>query len=102
MYEPPEEYSLPIETIKHSFGYQFIHQLNRAVLVGWRNRFSKIINCTVIVGAVIFITALDGVTKVAIDSDPNLPFATLLRPQHSDMQDIFVDIFAYARSDQAL
>lgn len=100
IYEPPEKYELPIETNKHSFWYQFSYQVNRALLVAWRNRFQKIVNCTIIVGSVIFITVLDGVTKVSIDRDPNLPFATLLRPEQVDFPDIFNDLFVYSQSAQ--
>ena len=100
IYEPPEKYELPIETEKHSFWYQLSYQLYRALLVSWRNRFSKIVNCTIIVGSVLFITALDGVTKVSVDRDPNLPFATLVRPQEVDFPDIFSDLFAYSQSAQ--
>ena len=100
IYEPPEKYELPIETKKRSFWYQFSCQLNRALLVSWRNRFVKIVHCTIIVGSIIFITALDGVTKVSIDRDPNLPFATLVRPQRVDFSDIFSDLFAYSKSAQ--
>ena len=100
IYEPPEKYELPIETEKHSFWYQLCYQLYRALLVAWRDRFSKIINCTIIVSSVIFITALDGVTKVSVDRDPNLPFGTLVRPQEEDFPEIFSDLFAYSQSAQ--
>ena len=100
IYEPPRKYELPIETEKKSFCYQFIYQVKRALLVAWRNRFSKIVNSTIIVGSVVFITALDGVTTVSSDRDPNLPFATLVRPEPSDFPDIFNDLFAYSQSAQ--
>lgn len=100
IYEPPEQYELPIATEKKSFWYQFTYQVNRALLVAWRNRFLKIVNCTIIVGAIVFITALDGVTTVSIDKDPNLPFATLVRPEPTDFSEVFKDLFAYSLSAQ--
>jgi hypothetical protein len=100
IYDPPEKYKLPLDTIKHAFGYQFMYQVNRALLVSWRNRFAKIIHSTIIVGSIVFITILDGVTKVSIDEDPNLPFATLVRPQPQELPDIFRDLFAYSQSVQ--
>ena len=100
IYEPPDKYELPVETVKKSFWYQFSYQVNRSLLVAWRNRFSKIVNCTIIVGSIVFISALDGVTKVTVDRDPNLPFATLVRPEQSDFPEIFKDLFAYSQSAQ--
>ena len=100
LYEPPEKYDLPADTVKPSFWYQFISQLQRALIVAWRDRLSKIISSTIIVGSVVFITALDGVTKVSIDSDPNLPFAMMVRPQESELADIYEELFAYSQSAQ--
>eukprot|EP00532_Pseudo-nitzschia_australis_P020819 CAMPEP_0168291848 /NCGR_PEP_ID=MMETSP0142_2-20121227/6616_1 /TAXON_ID=44445 /ORGANISM="Pseudo-nitzschia australis, Strain 10249 10 AB" /LENGTH=897 /DNA_ID=CAMNT_0008239483 /DNA_START=9 /DNA_END=2702 /DNA_ORIENTATION=+ len=100
LYEPPEKYDLPVNTIKPSFLNQFVNQMRRAIVVAWRNRFSKTISSTIIVGSVIFITALDGVTTVAIDSDPQLPFDVLVRPQESDQRNVLMQLFAYADSQQ--
>jgi len=96
IYEPPEKYDLPIDTIKRSFWYQFIRQVNRAFLVSWRNRFTKTINCTIIVGSIALITAMDGVNRVSADKDPDLPFDLLVRPQKSELSKVFHDLFAYS------
>ena len=100
IYEPPEEYNLPIEVSKHTFWYQFMYQTKRIFLVSWRNRLSKIINFSIIVGSVVFITALDGITEVSVDADPNLPFDTFTRPQITDRSDIFRELFAHSLSPQ--
>lgn len=95
IYEPPEKYDLPIKAIKQSFWNQFKYQVNRGILVAWRNRFSKIVNSAITIGAIISLAALDGFTKLAIDSDPNLPFATLVRPQRQELPDVFLGLFSY-------
>ena len=101
LYEPPEKYDLPADTVKPSFWYQFISQLQRALIVAWRDRLSKIISSTIIVGSVVFITALDGVTQVSVDDrDPNLPFMTMVRPQPSEFPNIFQELFEYSESAQ--
>jgi hypothetical protein len=100
VYEPPAKYDLPIKTSKQHVLYQFTYQVNRAILVGWRNRFSKIVNSSIIVGSIVFITFLDGVTNVTVDSDPNLPFSVLVRPQTDELRDIFSGLFAYSQSMQ--
>ena len=100
LYEPPENYDLPYEIEKPTFWYQFVNQLRRALLVAWRNRFSKIISSTIIVGAVVFITALDGVTKISVDSNPTIPFEIMVRPMEQDLPSIFAQLFSYALSQQ--
>ena len=100
IYEPPEKYDLPTGTIKQSFWYQFINQTKRVFLVSWRNRLFKIINFSLTVGSIIFMTALDGVARVSVDKDPKLPFFMMVRPQKSELPRIFEDLFAYARSRQ--
>ena len=73
-------------------------QTKRILLVSWRNRLFKIINSFIVVGSIVFITALEGVTEVCVDADPNLPFLTLVRPEitFTAGRDIFEELFAHA------
>jgi hypothetical protein len=100
LYRPPEQYDLPIDTEKPAFWYQFANQLRRAMIVAWRDRFSKIISCTIIVGAVIFITAMDGATTVSVDKNPVTPYEILVRPTRDDFPSIYEQLFSYSNSKQ--
>lgn len=97
---PPEQYDLPLNVVKPSFWYQFAHQFRRALLVAWRDRFSKIISCTIIVGAVVVITAMDGVEIIAVDNNPVIPFEMMVRPMIYDLSSIYEQLFAYSLSQQ--
>ena len=66
------------------------------LIVGWRNRFSKIIDFTVMVLAVITITALDGVSTVAVDNNPEIPFGVMVWPLEDEIQNMFEQLFSYA------
>merc|ERR1712238_161998 len=99
-YMPPEQYDLPLDIVKPSFWYQFTHQFRRALLVAWRDRFSKIISCTIVVGAVVFITALDGVETIAVDNNPVVPYEMMVRPMLDDLSSIYEQLFAYSLSQQ--
>jgi ABC-type multidrug transport system ATPase subunit len=96
IYEPPQEYDLPFSIEEPSFGTQFRFQFRRAILVAWRNRFSKIIDSTIIVIAVIVITALDGVTDVSYDNDPEISYHVMVRPLEEDLPSIFQQLFNYS------
>jgi ABC-type multidrug transport system ATPase subunit len=96
IYEPPEVYELPFSIEEPSFGTQFRFQFRRALLVAWRNRFSKIIDSTIIVVAVIVITALDGVTTTSYDNDPDIPYSVMVRPLEEDLPTIFEQLFSYS------
>mmetsp|Transcript_17412 Transcript_17412/g.40037 ORF Transcript_17412/g.40037 Transcript_17412/m.40037 type:complete len:1463 (+) Transcript_17412:134-4522(+) len=100
IYEPPNPYELPSGTRKPLFFTQFLNQVRRALIVAWRDRLAKVISSSIIVGSVIFITAMDGVTKVSLDSDPNIPFEVLLIPAESDKDSVFAQLFAYSESQQ--
>lgn len=76
---------------------QFVFQVKRELFIAWRNRLQKIITCAMIVGSVVFITALDGITVPTIDSNPQLAFYTMVRPQLSDLDDMFLELFSYGR-----
>jgi hypothetical protein len=100
LYEPPEKYDLPFRVQKPLFWYQFVNQLRRGMVVASRNRFSKIVDCTIIVGAVIVITALDGTTDVAMDDNPDLAYEVMVRPVKDDLSTIFQRLFAYSMTRQ--
>jgi hypothetical protein len=100
IYEPPEKYDLPFRVQKPLFWYQFVNQLRRGIVVASRNRFSKIIDCTIIVVAVIVITALDGTTEVAMDDNPDLAYEVMVRPVKDDLSTIFQRLFAYSMTRQ--
>jgi hypothetical protein len=100
IYEVPEEYALPDKVCKPSFWYQLDHQIRRASIVAWRNRFSKVIDLTIVVGAVIVISILSGVNEVAFDLDPQIPFKVMTRPNQDDNETIFKELFAYAFTKQ--
>jgi hypothetical protein len=100
LYEIPSEYQLPASVIKPTFLYQLKHQVSRSFIVAWRTRFIKLIECTVIVGAVIIMTALDGVAKVTIESEPEIPFEVMVRPVKEDVEVLFTELFGYALTRQ--
>jgi ABC-type multidrug transport system ATPase subunit len=100
IYQPPEKYDLPIRIEEPSLWFQFRNQLRRALIVAWRNRFSKIIDFTVIVLAVIVITALDGVTNVSLENDPDIPYEVMVRPLQDDVPSMFEQLFSYAMTHQ--
>ena len=100
LYKPPEKYDLPEGIIKPSFWNQSANQVKRAMIVVWRDRLTRTISSTIIVGSVIFITILDGVSKVANDSDPQLPFDMLVRPLESEQPSILTQLFVYSESQQ--
>ena len=102
VYTKPEEYDIPIPFIKPNFFYQFRHQTGRQLVVAWRNRISKITDCTIIVAAVAIIAGLDGVTEPTIDdADPEIAFEILTRPiLEEDAQTIIQQNFRYAYTRQ--
>ncbi|KAG7372253.1 ABC transporter [Nitzschia inconspicua] len=95
-YEPPAQYDLPHRIEEPSVWSQFRNQFRRQLIVGWRNRFSKTIDFTVIVLAVITITALDGVTTVSVDNNPDIPFGSMVRPLKEELGSMFEQLFSYA------
>jgi hypothetical protein len=68
--------------------------------VAWRNRFGKIIDLTIVVGAVIAISVLDGITEVSVDKDPEIPFEVMARPNQDDFESMFEELFAYSFTRQ--
>jgi hypothetical protein len=99
-YAPPAPYQLPGAVEKPSFFVQLGHQVSRAFLVAWRNRFEKLIDLSIIVIAVILITALDGVAEVTIDEDPEAPFEMVVRPLRDDLETLFTEVFGFSLTRQ--
>jgi hypothetical protein len=100
IFEPPPKYDLPYRCNGPSLRSQFWCQFKRQVIVGWRNRFSKIIDFTVIVLAVITITSLDGISTVSIDDDPEITFGVMVRPLEDEIPIVFEQLFSYAMTYQ--
>jgi hypothetical protein len=100
VYEVPEPYELPRSIEKPSFLYQLKYQTVRALLVAWRNGFSKFVDAVIIVGAVLIITFIDGVAKITSEKHPNIPFEDMVRPRSDSVESIFKELFKYAISNQ--
>jgi hypothetical protein len=100
IYRVPSPYQLPSGIEKPSFLYQLNHQLGRALIVAWRNRFNKFIDSIIIIGAVIIITALDGVAQVTLENEPDIPFEIMVRPNEDDVVTIFTELFGYSLTRQ--
>ncbi|KAL3921731.1 MAG: hypothetical protein SGILL_002591 [Bacillariaceae sp.] len=100
IYKPPKRYDLPMQIEEPTFGTQFRYQLGRALIVAWRNRFSKIIDFTIIILAVIVITALDGVTTVSLENDPDIPYEVMIRPLEDDVPKMYEQLFSYSMTHQ--
>jgi hypothetical protein len=100
LYEVPSEYQLPLGVEKPTFLFQLKHQVSRSFIVTWRNRYIKFIESTVIIGAVIIITAFDGPAEVSIESEPEIPFEVMVRPHKDDVETLFTELFGYSLTRQ--
>lgn len=100
LYAAPSKYELPANVTKPTFLYQLKHQIIRSFTAGWRDRYIKFIESTVIIGAVIIMTALDGVAEVTIDSEPEIPFEVMTRPIKDDVETLFTELFGYSLTKQ--
>jgi ABC-type multidrug transport system ATPase subunit len=95
-YNPPEQYKLPVSAIKPSFLSQLRIQIGRNFLIMWRNRTSKMIDTILIVGAVVLISAMEGVLKVTRPTQPNLTFDELVEGDPYEIPKTFPELFTYA------
>ena len=95
-YEAPPPSPLPASATKPSFWKQLQIQLRRTVVVWRRNAFSKIIDTSLIVGAVILTTAFEGVVEVTRGDAPGVPFDALVSTDPRDLVLQFGSIFEYA------
>jgi energy-coupling factor transporter ATP-binding protein EcfA2 len=100
LYEVPNSYALPDDVIKPSFWYQLVFQFRRACIVAYRNRFSKFIDACIIIGAIVVITALDGIAEITYDEDPDVAFEIMVRPTEDDVDDLFAGLFRYSLTRQ--
>lgn len=71
LYKAPKPFDLPTKVNKPSFMKQLGYQITRLVLLGYRNWYSKLLDTTIIVGAVILVSALDGVVEPTKNADMN-------------------------------
>ncbi len=95
-YTPPEPYDLPKAVEKPLFWTQLGVQIERNLLILWRNRNSKLIDTTMIVGAVVLISLLQGVTEVARPQHPALSFDQLIECDPYEVPKTFPYLFKYA------
>jgi ABC-type multidrug transport system ATPase subunit len=77
-YNAPEPYALPESVTRLSFFKQLMAQLSRNVLVARRNAVSKLVDTGLIVGAVILISAFEGVVVVTGKDKADVSFDALV------------------------
>jgi len=97
-FEAPEPYALPSIKQKPSFRRQLGIQLQRNVLLSWRNRFSKLVDTTLIVAAVILISLFEGIVEVTSENEPEVSFMDLTNGDPVSMAATFPELFRYAYS----
>ena len=95
-YIPPKCYDLPARVEKPSFWTQLRGQVHRNLLMIWRNRASKLVDTLMIVGAVVLISWLQGVTKVTLPKQPGLSFNELVEGDPHEIPKTFPNLFGYA------
>lgn len=92
----PKPYALPEAAEKPNFTTQFLYQVQRNVLISWRNRASKVADTTIIVGAVALISWFEKVAVVTLDYPPDATFAELVEGNPFEIPKAFPSFFAYA------
>lgn len=95
-YIPPKPYALPRPVEKPAFRTQLRGQIQRNFLMTWRNRSSKLVDTTMIVGAVVLISWLQGVTEVTRGQQPDLSFDELVEGDPYEIPKTFPYLFKYA------
>lgn len=95
-YMPPEPYDLPQSVEKPSFAVQLRGQIERNLLIIWRNRTSKLVDTTMIVGAVVLISILQGVTEITRPVQPPLSFDQLVEGDPYEIPKTYPALFSYA------
>lgn len=102
-YGIPAKSDLPDPIQKSPFISQLIAQTGRGFLVSYRNRFSKFIDTGVLVGAVVVISALDGVSQVSQDWGTIVDFDEATRPNFQTVEESAEELFQYAaKTNQVL
>eukprot|EP00538_Stauroneis_constricta_P012480 CAMPEP_0119548188 /NCGR_PEP_ID=MMETSP1352-20130426/2157_1 /TAXON_ID=265584 /ORGANISM="Stauroneis constricta, Strain CCMP1120" /LENGTH=1292 /DNA_ID=CAMNT_0007593377 /DNA_START=125 /DNA_END=4003 /DNA_ORIENTATION=- len=96
IYDVPDQYDLPGSVTKSPFPVQLYYQVTRAALVSYRNRFTKILDTVVVVGAMVIISLLEGVVVASRDDHPELDFDEATRPSHDNITEVFYQLFKYS------
>jgi ABC-type multidrug transport system ATPase subunit len=95
-YSAPKPYALPEPVKRSSFLKQLTFQLRRNVLVTRRNSFSKLLDTFLIVGAVVLISAFEGVVEVTASSQPDVSFDALVSGDPLELAEQLPELFLYA------
>jgi len=101
-YSKPPATELPPIVEKPGFLEQLWFQLDRALLVGRRNAFSKLVDTLIIVSVGIIISIMQSTTILSIDADPSgIRFKYLVTEDPAlilsdDNDNFFEQLFAYA------
>jgi NADH:ubiquinone oxidoreductase subunit K len=98
-YTHPVAGGLPKPVQLPHFGIQFQLQMARMFLLGWRNRFSKTIECVILVVAVVLVTLGSGTVTLTRNSLVQLvPFEALISGQNFVLPEFFRSLFEFALS----
>lgn len=95
-YYAPEPYALPEAVTRLSFFKQLWAQLSRNVLVSRRNALSKLVDTCLIVGAVVLISALEGVVEVTSQDTPDVSFDALVSGNPAELAKDLPVLFNFA------
>jgi len=95
-FEAPMPTPLPVAAKKPSFLTQLWIQLERILLVSWRNAFNKTVDTALIVGAVIVISAFEGVVKLTHNVVQRADFDNLVSLDPAKLIAEFGNIFMFA------
>jgi energy-coupling factor transporter ATP-binding protein EcfA2 len=86
IFEPPQPFPHPPLITRPSFLRQLHLQLQRMFLLAWRNRTTKLIDITIIIGAIALITLFEGTTLPTKEKDPPIPFDILIAPKKAQLE----------------
>lgn len=100
IYAIPRESKLPEIPIKPSFLSQLSHQFGRAVLVSRRNYIGKLFDSVILVLAAIVISLVSGLPEMTRNSNPNIPFETIVAPTEESLRSMVAELFKYAATIQ--
>ncbi|CAB9497095.1 Putative white-brown complex homolog protein 30 [Seminavis robusta] len=100
IYKAPEAFDLPKKRIMKPFHNQLIYQIHRLFVVGGRNWLAKLIDTSVIVGAVVLIAIMDGTVKATREDSLNdLRYESIAEPTSVEvLVTEFPKLFRYAIS----
>mmetsp|Transcript_20466 Transcript_20466/g.33924 ORF Transcript_20466/g.33924 Transcript_20466/m.33924 type:complete len:1212 (+) Transcript_20466:224-3859(+) len=95
-YDPPTPYDPPRSTVMPSFGVQFMLQMQRTILLAWRNRVTKTIETAIIVFAVAIISYFEGTASLTEESVPLVPFEAFIAGQEEVIVAFFQPLFEFS------